>query len=48
MVLTGDIVYDFLLVEAGSEERVVEGEQLSDLFLVYHQKGLYLGPTVQH
>jgi hypothetical protein len=26
MVLTGDIVYDFLLVEAGSEERVIKGE----------------------
>jgi len=26
MVLTGDIVNDFFLVEAGSEERVIKGE----------------------
>lgn len=34
MILTGYIVYDFLLVETGGEEGVIEGEQLSDVLLI--------------
>ena len=36
MVLTGDIIHDFLLVETSSQQRVVEEKEISNDFLVYY------------
>lgn len=47
MILTGDIIHNFFLVEAGGQQWMVEHEQFSNIFLIDDKKRLNFLPTIQ-